>query len=120
MQFVVFLLFILLKTSYAEEKIPIIAPYDGRFYWDDTRNYEDHYHDMLGDERCFDFNNKTLYCVHNIYIEFISNEEKCFLHLFDDIKEIILKDFSGNVKKGDLVGYASSKEKAKPKIINGC
>ena len=117
-----FILLFLFHHSYAEKKIPIIAPLDGVTSWGDTEMEADHYHDISEKERCFEARLERVYCVHNKYIELYyrpQQENECVLYVYDDILEVVAK--SVKVKKGDTLGYAKTDYFARPsRIINGC
>jgi hypothetical protein len=120
---ILLLLFLFLQNSFASERAPIISPIEGHFYWDDTKTF----HDDPEEEICWGTNFEGVYCVHNLHIILTENahdeknpkdKNKCVLYIYDNVLEVIHN--SSEIKKGDLVGYASSNEKAKPKIIKGC
>ena len=109
----------------ANDKFPIYAEEDGTVFIDGYRNYDEYDNEFHNYEKnyqnCMENEFAAIknedYCIEEFWINFIPNSSKCIKYFYyaseiqDKTEMFDTKDF--DVKKGDILGYASTSEKIK-------
>lgn len=116
---------IITNTAFSYNKnYPIYSPVDGRYNYyfeiaseEEVNKVEEYYRGTIFSIQ--DYNTKKLHHFKGLVLEVSQFEDRCFEHhyMYDDIEMHAHNSFLLNVKKGDLIGYAKTKEGTKPVFI---
>jgi TonB family protein len=113
------------NTAFSYNKnYPIYSPVDGRYNYyfeipaeSKMEDVDQYYQGVILSIK--DYNTKKLHSFKGLVLEVSEFKEKCFEHhyMYDDIEMQAHNSFLLNIKKGDLIGYAKTKEGTKPVFI---